>query len=57
MGLVCGLYRITLRHDDDPQWLYTPTAPAQVGSIVGKHRHGRFLLLQIVDLDIRPTPA
>jgi hypothetical protein len=54
---VSGHRPITLRHDNDPQRLNAPAALSQVGSITGQHRHDRFLILQILDHDIRPTSA
>jgi hypothetical protein len=46
-----------LGHDDDPQWLDATTAPAKIGSIGRRHRHGRFLVLQVLHQHVRPSAA
>jgi hypothetical protein len=55
-GVGATVTRATRCHHD-PKWLDSPPATAEVGSIVGRHRHGWFLLLQILQHDIGPTPA
>jgi hypothetical protein len=48
---------ILLGHDHDPQRLDTATAPPEIGSFAGRHRHGWFLLPQLLQCDIRPSAA
>lgn len=35
-----GRLLVLLKQDHDPQWLYTATAPSEIGSVIGQHRHG-----------------
>jgi hypothetical protein len=46
---------VVLRHDHDPQRLDTSAAPSEIGSIIGRHRPGRFLTVQALHQDIRPS--
>jgi hypothetical protein len=46
-----------LWHNHNPKRLDTPTAPAKIGSIAGRHRHGWFLTFQALRHGIRPASA
>jgi hypothetical protein len=46
----CDAPQIVLGHDHNARRLDTPTAPSEIGSIFGCHRHGRFLVLQALPM-------
>ena len=50
-----GHARNPLRHDHNPQRLYSPPASTEIGRFVGRHLPHRLFVLQILEHSIRPS--
>jgi hypothetical protein len=48
---------IGLGHDHNAHRHDTPPVPSEIGGVTGHYRHSRFLLLQAVNHDFRPSTA